>query len=127
MLNLEINTMTDKQDDTPKEVRDWYAKIGRKGGSASKGTEAAKIRSAKATSARLQKEAALKEQGQIPATLAWQKAVKAFLQETKWSGSNAQENKDKFSRNYMRCIENDDMRYLGTGYFEIVKRYLEEK
>src|SRR5271166_5952317 len=106
--------------DTPKQVRDWYAKIGKKGGEASKGTEAAKIRSAKATAARLKKEAALKEQGQVPASPAWQKAVKEFLRETNWSGSNAQENKDKFGRLYLRAIENNDMRYLGTGYFELV-------
>jgi hypothetical protein len=118
--------MTNKDDNVSKEVRKWYADIGKKGGEASKGTEAAKIRSAKATAARLKKEAELKEQGQVPATLAWQKAVHQFLTSTHWSGSNAQHNKDKFSRLYMRAIEHNDMRYLGTGYFEIVKRYLKE-
>lgn len=115
-----------EKEEPTKQVRDWYSKIGRKGGEASKGTEAAKIRSAKATAARLKKEAALKEQGQVPASPAWQTAVKKFLQSIEWSGSNAQENKDKFSRLYLRAIEHNDMRYLGTGYFEIVKRYLKE-
>ena len=114
-------------DEIPKQVRDWYKQIGRKGGSASKGTDAAKTRSAKATAARLKKEAALKEQGQVPCTLAWHRAVKEFLQQTNWAGANGAENKEKFGRLYIRAVEQDDMRCLGTGYFELVKRYLKEK
>lgn len=120
--------MKDKdQNELPKSVRDYMANIGSKGGAANKGTEAAKIRSQKATKARLAKEAKLKALGTIPASPAWQKAVQAFMRETAWAGSNAEENKNHFSRNYMRCIEHDDMRYLGTGYFELVRRHLKEE
>jgi hypothetical protein len=118
--------MTDKND-IPKPVRDYMASIGKKGGEAMKGTEAARIRSAKATAARLKKEAALKEQGQVPVTPEWQRAVRDFLRETKWAGENREDTENHFNRNLARCIEHNDMRYLGTGYFELVRRHLKEK
>jgi hypothetical protein len=114
--------MKDDKDEVPKSVRDWYGKIGKKGGAASKGTKAAKIRSQKAQEARLAKEAKLKALGPVPASPAWITAVQLYQREVVF---NDQLEKFKFQLRVASAIEKNDMRKLGK-YFDFVKQHVRE-